>query len=141
MPHAAPRRLAILAMAFTLGAVTNALALSDAERAEEAAIIAKEDAAAETMKLGIKTSWEGTLTLTSERDEETGAIGTFTFDGQTHLLRVETSVLAKELQAYNGKSVTLTGRIRVNGKYFIAQSVLVPTPGPPRRSRGKRGGA
>jgi len=122
----------------------SAFALSDADKDAEAEIFAKEEAADEKLKMtpNAKTSWEGSVALADGNENlEQGIVGTFTIEGKPMLLRMESSKLLDALKKVNGKTVTLVGKIRVNGKYFIAQNVLVPVPGQPRKTRGKRGGA
>jgi hypothetical protein len=134
-------------------APASAWALSDAERQEEAETYAREDKEDEKMKFNptFKTAFEGIVRVDAADISATpgpdagarpeGVVGTFSFGGKDYLLKMESPRLIEDLRKVNGKSVTLTGKIRVNGKYFVAQSVLVPVPGPPRTTRGKRGGA
>lgn len=131
----------VLAIALLSGPA--AWALSDVEKSEEAELFAREEAEDEKLKMtpNARTAFEGTVALGEQMGSEGGIVGTFTIGGKPHLLRMESPRLIEELKKVNGKSVTLTGKVRVNGKYFIAQSVLVPTPGAPRKTRGKRGGA
>lgn len=123
---------------------TSVLMASDTDKDAEAELWAKEEAADEKLKMqpNVKTSWEGSITLTgTPESSENGIVGTFTVDGKPMLLRLESPKLIDDLKKVNGKTATLTGKIRVSGKYFVAQSVLVPVPGQPRKTRGKRGGA
>lgn len=133
-------RIALLLLPFAVSA--SAWALSDADKAAEAELWAKEEVEDEKMKMNpnAKTAFEGSVSLNEAVEAETGIVGTFTIGGKAHLLRMETPALYNELKKVNGKTVTLTGKVRVSGKYFVAQSVLVPTPGIPRKSRSKRGG-
>lgn len=125
-------------------AFPHALAASDTDKDAEAEIFAKEELADEKLKMtpNVKTSWEGNVALADGNENlEQGIVGTFTVEGKPMLLRMESTKLLEDLKKVNGKTVTLAGKIRVNGKYFIAQSVVVPVPGQPRKTRGKRGGA
>lgn len=140
-----PLRIRLIALPFAcLLTSASAYALSDADKDAEAEIFAREEAADEKLKMtpDAKTAWEGTVALADGNENlQEGIVGTFTVEGKAMLLRMESPKLLDELKKVNGKTVTIAGKIRVNGKYFIAQNVLVPVPGQPRKTRGKRGGA
>ena len=134
-------------------APTFAFALTDAQRAEEAEVYEREELEYEKSKMdpNVKIAFEGVVRVDTADFSATpgpdasaqpeGVVGTFTINGKDYLLKTVTPHLLGDLKKLNGKTVTLIGKIRVNGKYFIAQAVEVPLPGPPRVTRGKRGGA
>jgi len=44
--------------------------------------------------------------------------------GRTYRVKLENPALGKELASYNGKVVTLGGKIRNQGRYFIVAEIL-----------------
>lgn len=66
-------------------------------------------------------------------------IGTFTSEGRIYLLKMSDARLLATLAPFQGKDVTLNGKIRVNKKYFIATEVVLSDGAQPIEKR-KRGG-
>jgi hypothetical protein len=68
-----------------------------------------------------------------------GVVGAFICDKHAYQLKLQDPALLQKLTPHNGKMVTLKGRPRNNGKYFIASdlSEAVANPVVPhKRSRG-----
>jgi len=68
----------------------------------------------------------GKLTLTAMLEEKNpDVVGIFVVDRRAYQLKLEgrSSDLLKALQAHNGKRVSLLGRLRNQGKYFVAEAI------------------
>ncbi len=65
-------------------------------------------------------------------------IGQMTSKGVNYLLKVPDANVLKRIEKYSGKPVTLSGKTRNKGKYFIIGSVIEAAPAPVERK--KRGG-
>lgn len=104
---------------------------TDEERAE-AELIRQEDER-EKQKWGElrMTTEEGKIFLPPEvmelkENALPWAIGRYSTKNRVYLLLLDSTEFFNQLKALNGKSAKLSGRIRLDGKYFIATSVYVP---------------
>jgi hypothetical protein len=100
-----------------------------AEQAEEAEAAAEERALEKQGRLpedGYEFTAPGRLALaTHTMDEDRpSVVGIFTAYGKTYQLKLAEASLRKKLEKFNGKTVTLGGKIRNTGKYLIVQAVL-----------------
>jgi hypothetical protein len=123
-----------------------ATAAAAADPAEEARMAAEEEAAEERLPLHQKPPdrFTGKLALFPEGSRPHGpeVLGTFACqDGRSFLVKLAFASLLSELKKHDQGTVTLFGKIRVKGKYFIVQAVDEPSPGPPRQPRTRPGGA
>jgi hypothetical protein len=64
-------------------------------------------------------------------------IGVFSADGKNYEVKSSDDLIAK-LQQHNGKLVSLAGKLRNNGKYFVVQSIIEGA-GRPDSMRNRRG--
>jgi hypothetical protein len=106
--------------------------------ADEEAKQAEEEKAAED-KLGdrLQVNFTGKLVLTQEQKDAPDVVGVFHASGHAYLLKLENSVLLNSIKPYNGKEITLVGRPRNQGKYFLAWGVDLPSAPPVfTRTRG-----
>lgn len=69
-----------------------------------------------------------------------GVVGTFFCEKRAFQLKLEKPELLGKLKPYNGKMVTLLGRPRVNGKYFVAIDIQETVANPVVPLRRPRGG-
>jgi hypothetical protein len=110
---------------------------------DEAKIEAQEDADPDAkMAAGLKGIFTGTLLLDSpDQPAGRGVIGNLTLaSGKNYLVRLGDETLMEKIKPYNGKSATVTGKIRVNGKYLIILSIVPPASDSPPREKRKRNG-
>jgi hypothetical protein len=110
---------------------------------DEDKIAAKEDAESEEkMVLGLKTVFTGMLMLNdSDKPAGRGVIGTFACDdGKSYLLKAASDELLAQLKTVDQKKTTITGKLRVNGKYLIALAIVASTPSTTPRDKRKRNG-
>ena len=110
---------------------------------EEAAIIEEEDKAEAELPMEKLPpgSLHGRLHLEKEpAGDPNTVVGQFIADKRVYQLRLEDPKLWVRLRKVNGKSVTLLGKIRMRGKYFIAHAVEIPAPGIRRTDRSRRSG-
>jgi hypothetical protein len=92
----------------------------------EAKEAAEEDAAEEKLDSEtIRRLYEGKFAIYPEGQpkENEEVVGIFVSEGKSYFLKVVSPELVKELKPLAGKVVTLNGKIRNKGKYFIAVSV------------------
>jgi len=110
---------------------------------EEAAIMEEEDKreAELPMEKLPPGSLHGRLQLEKEpAGDPNTVVGQFIADKRVYQLRLEDPKLWDRLRTVNGKRVTLLGKIRMRGKYFIAHDVEIPVPGIRRTDRSRRSG-
>ena len=130
-------RAVVLAIAAPL------LRAEDLSAEEEAAIMAQEEEAEAALPLDRKPpgSVSGRVQLQADAAEETGAVvGLLATQNRAYLLRLARPEVLPLLRRFNGQTVTVSGKIRMRGKYLIAESVQAPTPGVERTDRGKTSG-
>ena len=60
-------------------------------------------------------------------------------DGRAYILRAANTDVYNMLKGYNGQTVNLSGKVRVNDKYFVAE--MLSNPPTPPVARKKRGGS
>jgi len=72
------------------------------------------------------TFFEGRITLYGPEKERSSPdiVGEFEHAGKTYLLKLGSPDVIRELQALDGKPATLNGKIRNQGKYFIAAGIV-----------------
>jgi hypothetical protein len=81
----------------------------------------------------------GKVTLSPpDPDRKDKVIGTFTVGPKQYFLKVEKDDLRIALSDYNGKEVSLQGKIRNDGKYFIAL-IIFGAGAPPSQLRNSEG--
>jgi hypothetical protein len=131
----------ILVAVFVLGGAWPVRA-EEAGAEDEATIMEQEDQAEAALPIDKKPpdALSGSLQLNNELSEGDDIVGFFSVKGHAYQLRVSQRGLLPQLLRYNGKTVCLVGKVRVQGKYFIAEGIRVPTPGVPRTDRDKRSG-
>jgi len=107
--------------------------------AAEAKEAAEEDAAEEKLDSEtLKRLFEGKLVLSGENTENPEIVGVFVSAGKTYQLKLADPVLLAELKPLQNKPITLNGKIRNKGKYFIVVGVQTGGAAPafPRRRGG-----
>jgi hypothetical protein len=93
--------------------------------AEEKEAQAEEEAESKLNQELVKIRFEGKVTLYLEPDQSNpSVVGTFTSSGQVYLLKVPDPQQVTRLKEYNGKTVTLVGKIRNAGKYFVYREII-----------------
>ena len=131
----------LLALAGFAGLIRAEDAAPSAE--DEDKIAAKEDAEGdERMVLGEKTVFSGTPILNEDsKPTDRGVIGTFYADGgKSYPLKAASDEVLALLKKFDQKKITLAGKLRVNGKYLVAQSVLEVAKAAEQRDKRKRNG-
>lgn len=127
-------------MQFSRWMLTGALALSfihggnlpaaESEKdvlAAEAKEAADEDAAEEKLDSeALKKLFEGKLALTPDGAEKENpeVVGVFISDGKTYQLKLSDPAQLAELKPLQNKPITLNGKIRNKGKYFIVVGIM-----------------
>ena len=112
-----------------------------AENDPEAAQAAREEAFEnEQGTENFQVLFEGKVFLAAEKKSENGVVGVFRAAKRTYQLKLERPELLPQLKPHNGKVVTLKGRPRVNGKYFVAQGIHKTVANPVVPHRRPRGG-
>jgi len=109
----------------------------DAEAAEEERILEQLGRLPDD---GHEFTAAGRLVLAAQAMDENrpSVLGIFTAYKRTYQVKLEDESLRKKLAKFNGKTVTLAGKIRNKGKYLIVQAVLTQ-PGKFRAVSGRRG--
>lgn len=128
-----------IALAFSFGSPTVAAEADKDALAAEAKEAAEEDAAEEKLDSEtLKRLYEGKLALTGENSENPDVIGVFVSEGKTFQLKLSDPALLAELKPLQNKPVTLNGKIRNKGKYFIVVAIQTGGAAPafPRRRGG-----
>ncbi|HYG76705.1 MAG TPA: hypothetical protein VEK08_17000 [Planctomycetota bacterium] len=93
--------------------------------AEEKEAQAEDEAEAKLDPETIQRRFEGKLALYPEADPANPIIvGTFSVGTNVYLLKVADAQQVTRLRQYSGKVVTLVGKIRNSGKYFIYSDVI-----------------
>jgi hypothetical protein len=104
---------------------------------EEAKQAAEEKSAEDKLGDRLQVNFTGRLLLSAEKNENPDVVGVFQSSGRAFLLKLEDSTLLGTLKTYNGKEVTLVGRPRNQGKYFLAWGIDLPSAPPVfTRTRG-----
>ena len=109
----------------------------DPEAAQAAREEAKEDAEGSE---NFQNLFEGRLMLGAIQEPGEGVVGIFRCKKRTYQLKLAQPELLEKLKPHNGKSVTLMGRPRVNGKYFLAMGIQETVANPVVPLRRPRGG-
>lgn len=77
-------------------------------------------------------TFAGRLTLGQVVEGRQDIIGLFAIDdGKTYPVKLEDDGLLQSLQEYDQKSVTLQGKFRNQGKYFVVTAIIPPAPPTP----------
>lgn len=132
------RAIALIYVAFLLAA---ALPARTGEPNEEAAQAEKEQASEDAKgSENFQILFNGKLMIGNMGEAAgEGVVGAFICDKHAYQLKLQDPSLLEKLTPHNGKTVTLKGRPRNNGKYFLAidlaESVANPVV-PHKRSRG-----
>jgi hypothetical protein len=104
---------------------------------EEAKQAAEEKAAEEKLGERLQVNFTGKVILTPKQDENPDVVGVFQSSGHAFLLKLDSPTLLNTLKTHNGKEVTLMGRPRNQGKYFLAWGIDLPSAPPVfTRTRG-----
>lgn len=103
-----------------------------AEQAEDEEAAAEERQLEKQGKLpedGHEFTASGKLVLATQvmDQERPGVLGLFTACGRSYQVKLAEETLREKLNTFNGKTVTLAGKIRNQGKYLIVQAVLTQT--------------
>lgn len=133
--------LLLLPLVFFAGMFRAEDAVPSAE--DEDKIAAKEDAQGdERMVLGEKTVFIGTTILNEDsKPSERGVVGTFYLEGgKNYPLKAASDEVLAQLKKFDQKKITLAGKLRVNGKYLVALSVVEAAPAADLRDKRKRNG-
>lgn len=108
----------------------------DTAAADEARQEAEEKAAEEKLGDRLQVNFTGKLILTPQ-SENPDVVGVFQSSGRAFLLKLDNPALLNTLKTHNGKEVTLVGRPRNQGKYFLAWGIDLPSAPPVfTRTRG-----
>jgi hypothetical protein len=120
----------IVFAAFFLLSAAASHAKEDAAAKAEADLIAREDEQArrldgESPSPLVHFDAKGKLALLAEDDPErkNNIVGTFSSDKGTFLVKTTSDVILKLIAPYDKKEVTLIGKLRGEGKYFIVDGV------------------
>jgi hypothetical protein len=73
---------------------------------------------------GQETVLQGKYLATAPQENRTDIPGVFLASGKTYQVKLAAENLRNKLVPFNGKQVTLGGKIRNRGKYFIVEEVL-----------------
>jgi hypothetical protein len=79
------------------------------------------------------------LLAETKENEKPEVIGWFTVGDHQYQLKVSDDTLRQELKRYDGKSLCLEGKIRNDGKYFIAGKIFGGGGAPPVQLRNPEG--
>jgi hypothetical protein len=98
-------------------------ATAEAEQAtKEEALLRAQGKIPET---GYETTLQGKYLATTPSEGQRADIpGVFVAQGRTYQVKLQDNALREKLAPFNGKAVTLGGKIRNQGKYFIVEDVL-----------------
>lgn len=128
-----------VAMAFSFASPAVAAEADKDALAAEAKEAAEEDAAEEKLDSEtLKRLYEGKMALTGENTENPDIVGVFVSEGKTYQVKLADPALLAELKPIQNKPITLNGKIRNKGKYFIV--VGVQTGGAAPAFSRRRGG-
>jgi hypothetical protein len=130
--------ISVFALSFSVIAADKKTAKADAEATQRAAEAAEEELL--NPESALKTPiLRGTFALnTDDSAENPKIIGTFTVDKIEYRVELSRDSLRQELEALNGKTVSMSGKIRDNGKTFIVQTIERGGP-PPAAFSNPRG--
>jgi hypothetical protein len=81
----------------------------------------------------------GKVSMTPPDPDKKDVVGTFTVGAQQYLLKLEKEDLRAAVAKYDGKEVSLQGKIRNDGKYFIVMSIFGGAGAPPVQLRNPEG--
>lgn len=77
---------------------------------------------------GYETTLQGKYHAVAQQEgQRTDIPGVFLTQGKTYQVKLMHAALREKLTPFNGKQVTLAGKIRNSGKYFIVEEVLTQT--------------
>jgi len=79
------------------------------------------------------------LLIEPQDGEKPEVIGLFVVGDHQYELKVSNDKLREDLKPFNGKSVALGGKIRNDGKYFIASRIIAGNGPPPVQLRNPEG--
>jgi len=117
-------------LAFVVGGEKN-------QSEEEARQVAEEVAAEEKLGENLQVLFTGKVILIPKQEENPEVIGVFQYSGHSFLLKLQNPDLLNTLKTCNRKEVTLVGRPRNQGKYFLAWGLELPGTAPVHtRTRG-----
>ena len=122
--------LILIAFLFVSATAFAANSKEDAAAKAEAELIAREDQQARTLDGDspsplIHFDVKGKLALYAEDDPErkNNVIGVFSTEKGTFLVKASSDTILKLITPYDKKEVTLIGKLRGEGKYFIVSGV------------------
>ncbi len=83
----------------------------------------------------------GRLALSGDPGADGGdVVGTISDTTKSYLLKLEKPELMQALKPYNGKTISLKGKLRNKGKYLVVSAVSEPSSAGSAPDRVKRGG-
>ena len=104
---------------------------------DEARQVAKEIAEEEKLGEDLQVLFTGKVILTPKQEEHPDVVGVFQYSGHSFLLKLDKKDLLTTLKTCNRKEVTLVGRPRNKGKYFLAWGIELSGAAPVHtRTRG-----
>ena len=114
----------------------------DPEKEAESKLMQAEDEAELALSDHLKSEYDGKISLypVEQGQQLPDVVGTFITSGRIHLLKLTSPTLYTSLLPFNNKDVTMVGKIRANGKYFIAGAVMMKSDGAAPVHARKRGG-
>lgn len=129
MKRKGPWQALAFAAVFACSVVVWAAEKTEAERAEDAEAAEEERKLEEAGRIpndGYEFSGGGRLLLSNGvmDPERPGVLGVFRTKARVYLVKVDEEALRGKLAKFNGKMVTLGGKIRNGGKYLVVQEVL-----------------
>lgn len=127
----------LLFLAFS--AAVSSAAQEELSADEAARLLAEEEAAEALLPIDKKSPGvlQGRVVLSADvQAEAQNTVGHFVVKGEAYALRLARTELLKSLRPFNGKWVTLVGRIRLRKTCFIVDHIQLPVPGIPPVDRG-----
>jgi uncharacterized pyridoxamine 5'-phosphate oxidase family protein len=115
----------------------------EADNKQAAAEAEKEERLEMEDQLKIKSQFNGVLTVQSDlEDGNPAVVGALSCsdDSKIYLLKVDNKDTLKILQSNDKQKVTISGRLRNDGKYLVVTGIIEHRPGPVRVSRRTLGG-
>ena len=77
-------------------------------------------------------TFSGKLTLGNVVEGRKDIVGLFSIKGRPYPIKLEKEYLLKELKPYDRKTVSLQGKFRNQGKYFVVTQIIPPPAPTPR---------
>lgn len=124
--------LILMACGCLVAAEPNEQERKEAQEEEE-----KESKLPEVEQIALTKAYMGTLQLI-KNEENPEVVGQLVTTTGPMILKLSQPTLLKELVPFNQKTISLTGKLRNNGKYLLVTSVVGAPP--PAFERKKRGG-